>query len=85
MPQKTYRPETISDRRRYVDEVQLEPPIMFFSHNPTGCGILLKDAIAGRLDTLEGRDDPMLENKGPSVAIRLIVSLVSALRGMGNR
>ena len=73
VPQKTYKPHTISDRRRYVDEVQLEAPIMFFSNNPTGCGILLKDAIASRFSTLDGRDDSMFQGRGPSVSIRLNV------------
>ncbi|KAI1793577.1 hypothetical protein LXA43DRAFT_885417 [Ganoderma leucocontextum] len=71
VPQKTYKPHTISDRRRYVDEVELEAPIMFFSNNPTGCGILLKDAISSRFSTLEGRDDAMFQGRGPSVSIRL--------------
>ncbi|TBU27237.1 hypothetical protein BD309DRAFT_863201 [Dichomitus squalens] len=71
VPQKTYKPHTISDRRRYVDEVELEAPIMFFSNNPTGCGIPLRDAIASRFSALDGRDDSMFEGRGPSVSIRL--------------
>ncbi len=73
IPQKTYRPHTISDRRRYVDEVQLEAPIMFYSNKPVGCGILLRDAISSRFSTLEGRDDAMFQGRGPSVSIRLNV------------
>ncbi|KAM5530228.1 hypothetical protein V8D89_016116 [Ganoderma adspersum] len=71
IPQKTYRPHTISDRRRYVDEVELEAPIMFFSNKPTGCGIPLRDALSSRFSTLEGRDDAMFQGRGPSVSIRL--------------
>lgn len=73
IPQKTYRPHTISDRRRYVDEVELETPIMFFSNKPTGCGIPLRDALSSRFSTLEGRDDAMFQGRGPSVSIRLNV------------
>ena len=73
VPQKTYRPHTISDRRRYVDEVELEAPILFFSNKPVGCGILLRDAISSRFSTLEGRDDAMFQGRGPSVSIRLNV------------
>ncbi|RDX48257.1 hypothetical protein OH76DRAFT_1352884 [Lentinus brumalis] len=71
VPQKTYRPHTLSDRRRYVEEVHLEAPIMFFTHNPTGCGIPLKDAFASKFSTLLDRDDSMFEGRGPSVSIRL--------------
>ncbi|KAI0731285.1 hypothetical protein C8Q76DRAFT_766644 [Earliella scabrosa] len=71
VPQKTYRPHTLSDRRRYVEEVQLEEPIMFYTNNPAGCGILLKDAFASKFSTLEGRDDAMFVGRGPSVSIRL--------------
>ena len=48
---------------------------MFFSRNPAGCGILLKDAIEGRFNTLEGRDDLMFQNKTQPVAIRLNVRI----------
>ena len=73
VPQKTYRPHTLNDRRRYVEEVQLDSPIMFYTHTPAGCGILLRDAIASKFITLEGRDDAMFVSRGPSVSIRLIV------------
>ena len=74
MPQLTYRPHTLSDRRRYVEEVALEPPIMFYCHGPQGCGIPLEDAMKARFSKLEGRDDSMFEGRGPSVSIRLNVS-----------
>ncbi len=79
VPQKTYRPHTLSDRRRYVEEVHLEAPIMFFTHNPTGCGIPLKDAFASKFSTLLDRDDSMFEGRGPSVSIRLNVGSLSLL------
>ena len=74
VPQKTYRPHTQSDRRRYVEEVELEPPIMFFTQNPHRLGIPLMDALNGRFMNLADRDDPMFSNRGPSVSIRLMVS-----------
>ncbi|KAI0736445.1 hypothetical protein C8Q72DRAFT_872257 [Fomitopsis betulina] len=64
VPQKTYRPNTQSERRRYVDEVQLEPPIMFYMQNPSRWGISLQDALHG--------DDLMFEQRAPSVSIRLM-------------
>ncbi|EKM50443.1 uncharacterized protein PHACADRAFT_263741 [Phanerochaete carnosa HHB-10118-sp] len=71
VPQRTYRPNTQSDRRRYVEEVDLEMPIMFFTQHPDGCGINCKDAINSRFSRLHGRDDSMFQNRGPSVSIRI--------------
>ncbi|KAI0644171.1 hypothetical protein C8Q79DRAFT_131748 [Trametes meyenii] len=71
VPQTDYRPHTQSDRRRYVEQVQLEPPILFFTQHPTGLGIPLKDAISSRFMQLVDRDDSMFEGRGPSVSIRL--------------
>lgn len=73
MPQRTYRPNTQSDRRRYVDEVDLELPIMFYMQHPDGCGINCKDAVNSRFSHLHGRDDAMFQNRGPSVSIRINV------------
>lgn len=75
IPQKTYRPNTQSDRRRYVDEVQLEPPIMFYMQNPSRSGMSLQDALHGRFMNLCDRDEHMFEQRGPSVSIRLMVCL----------
>ncbi|OBZ74214.1 hypothetical protein A0H81_05854 [Grifola frondosa] len=72
VPQKPYRPHTQSDRRRYVEEVQLEEPIMFFMQSPDGCGISLRDALNSKFMHLVGRDDLMFEGRGPSVSIRLM-------------
>lgn len=71
LPQRTYRPHTQSDRRRYVEEVDLEEPIMFYMQNPEGCGIQCRDALNSKFMRLSGRDDPMFINRGPSVSIRL--------------
>ena len=75
VPQKTYRPNTQSDRRRYVDEVELEAPIMFHMQNPDRCGMSLVDALHSRFMNLCDRDDHMFEQRGPSVSIRLMVCL----------
>lgn len=74
VPQKTYRPHTQSDRRRYVEDVELEAPIMFYLLSPDECGVPLREALNGRFMRLSGRDDLMFENRGPSVSIRLMVS-----------
>lgn len=73
VPQRLYRPNTQSDRRRYVEEVDLEPPILFFMQHPEGCGISCKDAVNSRFSRLLGRDDSMFQNRGPSVSIRINV------------
>jgi len=36
VPQQTYQPLMQSDRRRYVEEVQLDEPIMFYAQYPNG-------------------------------------------------
>ncbi|CCM07076.1 uncharacterized protein FIBRA_09400 [Fibroporia radiculosa] len=72
VPQRTYRPHTQSDRRRYVEEVELEPPIMFLVQNPEGCGIPLRDALNSKFMRLVDRDDLMFRQRGPSVSIRLM-------------
>ncbi|PSS31026.1 hypothetical protein PHLCEN_2v2439 [Hermanssonia centrifuga] len=72
IPQKPYRPHTQSDRRRYVEEVELEGPIMFYMANPAACGIPLKDAVNCKFARLDGRDDQMFVQCGPSISIRLM-------------
>lgn len=73
VPQKTYRPNTQSDRRRYVEEIVLEQPIMFYAQHPEGCGINCKDAMNSKFSRLIDRDDSMFINRGPSVSIRINV------------
>lgn len=76
IPQKIYRPNTQSDRRRYVEEVALEQPIMFFMQQPEGCGISCRDALTSKFANLVGRDDAMFKQRGPSVSIRINVRSV---------
>ncbi|ESK97692.1 hypothetical protein Moror_17399 [Moniliophthora roreri MCA 2997] len=71
VPQAMYKPHTNSDRRRYVEEVELDPPIEFWATNPTECGISLTDALHSRVRRLQGRDETVFEGRGPSVSIRL--------------
>jgi hypothetical protein len=75
VPQKRYKPHTSSDRRRYVEEVQLEPSIFFYMSKPDESGIPLRDALHGRFAKLVGRDEPMFQERGPSISVRLNVSL----------
>ena len=74
VPQKRYKPHTSSDRRRYVEEVQLEPSIHFHMSKPDEAGIPLRDALHGRFAKLVGRDEPMFQERGPSISVRLNVS-----------
>jgi len=75
VPQKRYKPHTSSDRRRYVDEVILEPPIHFHMQKPDEEGIPLKDAMHGRFARLVQRDEAMFQERGPSISVRINVSI----------
>ncbi|TFK39968.1 hypothetical protein BDQ12DRAFT_698016 [Crucibulum laeve] len=70
VPQPMYKPHTNSDRKRYVEEVELEEPIYFMTDHGE-CGILLSDALRARVKTLKDRDQTVFEGRGPSVSIRL--------------
>jgi hypothetical protein len=74
VPQKRYKPHT-SDRRRYVEEIQLEPCINFYMSKPDELGIPLKDALHGRFARLVERDEPMFKDRGPTIVLRINVSL----------
>ncbi|KAH8832438.1 hypothetical protein DL96DRAFT_1457686 [Flagelloscypha sp. PMI_526] len=71
IPQPMYKPHTTSDRRRYVEEVDLDAPIYFWVNNPTECGLPLIDALHSRVKRLQNRDECVFEGRGPSVSIRL--------------
>jgi hypothetical protein len=71
VPQKRYKPHTSSDRRRYVDEVDLESAIFFYMQKPDESGIPLRDALHGRFARLAGRDEPMFKERGPSISVRI--------------
>jgi len=66
VPQTRYKPHTSSDRRRYVDEVNLEPSIDFYVQKPDEEGIYLRDALHGRFARLVARDEPIFRERPPS-------------------
>ena len=71
LPQQMYKPHTTSDRKRYVEEVMLEPPLYFVTEHPEQYGILLKDVLHSRTKRLANREQVVFEGRGPSVSIRL--------------
>jgi hypothetical protein len=71
IPQRKYQPLTASDRRRYVDEVDLQPSIYFRSKD--GEGFPLEDALNHRYGHLNARDEQMFVQHGPSISLRLNV------------
>jgi len=73
IPQPMYKPHTTSDRKRYVEDVLLEPPIYFFVEhsNSDQYGISLHDALHSRVKNLVNREQVVFEGRGPSVSIRL--------------
>jgi hypothetical protein len=79
VPQQMYRPHTNSDRRRYVEAVQLEEPIYFWMESPSECGIPLTDALHSRVRRLRNRDETFFAGRGPSISVRIQVSYVSSL------
>ncbi|KIK08980.1 hypothetical protein K443DRAFT_127960 [Laccaria amethystina LaAM-08-1] len=71
VPQQMYKPHTNSDRKRYVEEIELEAPIYFSMDHPSEFGIPLSDALHSRVKRLQNRDQLVFEGRGPSVSIRL--------------
>ncbi|KAF5373259.1 hypothetical protein D9615_007457 [Tricholomella constricta] len=71
VPQKMYIPHTNSDRRRYVDEIELQSPIYFWMQDPEECGFPLADALHSRVRRLQFRDEPVFEGRGPSISVRI--------------
>lgn len=74
-----YKPHTSSDRRRYVEEVELEAPIQFWVENPRECGIPLADALHSRIRRMLNKEEAVFEGRGPSVSIRIEVSFLQPL------
>lgn len=71
--QSVYRPISQSDQRRYVNDIKLLDPILFYQRNPQELGINLDDLMKNRLARLEGREEHMFEGQGPSISIRIVV------------
>jgi hypothetical protein len=80
IPQKMYIPHTNSDRRRYVEEIDLAPPIYFWVQDPEECGIPLVEALHSRVRRLMARDEPVFEGRGPSISVRIQVDFMPARR-----
>ena len=78
IPQRRYQPLTASDRRRYVEEVDLQSSIIFNSLD--GEGFPLKDALNHRYAALEAREEAMFVQHGPSISLRLNVGHLASLR-----
>lgn len=74
VPQTLYRPLTKADKERYLELVHLSPPVIFLTKEPLEWGIPLEDVRNGRMQHLADKDDPVLQNCGPSVSIRINVS-----------
>ncbi|KII85834.1 hypothetical protein PLICRDRAFT_115115 [Plicaturopsis crispa FD-325 SS-3] len=66
-----YVPHTGADRIRYVENTQLEPPIIFHVRNPDEWGIPLTDALRTIHRRLHDRDEQVFQHRGPSVSIRI--------------
>lgn len=79
VPQKRYKPHTLSDRKRYVEEIDLKPTIHFkdFKNGELIDGLPIALIMQGRAAGLQGRDDAMLSDCGPSISVRINVSFVS--------
>ena len=71
IPQHMYRPHTQSDRRRYVEDVELGDAVHFYTHE--GLGVWLPDALHARMKLLQEPETHVLQGRGPSVSIRLEV------------
>jgi len=74
VPQRRYKPNSSSDRRRYVDDVDLDPSIYFHMQKPDEEGIPLNDAMHSRSARLILRDEPIFQERGPSISVRINVS-----------
>lgn len=74
IPQKLYIPHTNADRQRYVDGIELQPPIEFWMNDPVECGIPLVDALQSRVRRLQRRNESVFQGRGPSISVRILVS-----------
>lgn len=69
----------MSDRKRYVEEIELKPTIFFtdFKNGELIEGLPILLIMQNRIPGLQGRDDSMLSDCGPSISVRINVSLSS--------
>jgi len=71
VPRKRYKPHTSSDRRRYVEEVNLEPSINFYMSKPDELEMPLRDALHGRFAKVVGSDELAFQQRDHSISVRL--------------
>jgi len=75
VPHRPYPPPHSKTKGQYVDDATLQLPILFdLIGSSTQRGIAAKDAMNKRYHNIVGRDDPMFEESGSSVALRFEVS-----------
>jgi len=70
VPHRPYPPPHSKTKGQYVDDATLQTPILFDLIGNNQRGIAVKDAMNKRYHSLVGRDDPMFEESGSSVALR---------------
>lgn len=80
VPHRPYPPPHSKTKGQYVDDATLQQPILFDLTGTTQRGIAVKDAMNKRYHSLVGRDDPMFEESGSSVALRFEVSVLPLRR-----
>ncbi|KIJ62031.1 hypothetical protein HYDPIDRAFT_169402 [Hydnomerulius pinastri MD-312] len=71
VPQSLYKPYTAADRERYIEQAVLSEPIIFMMEQPFEWGIPLNDALKGDMYRLLDKDEPVFEDCGPSVSVRI--------------
>ena len=76
VPHRPYPPPHSKTKGQYVDDATLQQPILFDLIGSSQRGVAAKDAVNKRYHNLVGRDDPMFEESGSSVALRFEVSLL---------
>jgi hypothetical protein len=81
VPHRPYPPPHSKTKGQYVDDATLQQPILFDLIGSSQRGIAAKDAMNKRYHNLVGRDDPMFEESGSSVALRFEVSFLLLRHG----
>lgn len=76
VPQKRYKPHASSDYKLYVEEVEFKPTIYFRDFNDGDLidGLPIVNIMQNRIRNLQGREDSMLSDCGPSISLRINVS-----------
>ncbi|KAI0765568.1 hypothetical protein BC629DRAFT_916671 [Irpex lacteus] len=73
IPQKRYRPNIQSDRCRYVGEITLYPPIVFYAaRSDTMCGISCSDALKTRFPPRRWPTPGNFELSGPPESVHIM-------------